>query len=107
MGQPVSGNVPGCIALEDSNGGSACANALEPLFQCVAIECASCKSQTDFNNCEAAAKMTGGGCASYYSAADSPCGTDLAASGVGVTKCGYGTSSELPDVINVICGSGP
>jgi hypothetical protein len=106
-GAPVSGNVPGCIALEDAMGGPACAAQLEPLMQCVAIACGNCKDQTSFSNCEKAARASGGACGSLSSAAESPCSTYLDGNGVGVSKCGYGTSNELEDVINVICGQGP
>jgi hypothetical protein len=107
MGSPVSGNVPGCIALADPNGGPACATQLEPLMQCIAVACPNCGDQTSFANCEKAARASGGVCGSLSSAAQSPCATYLGSSGVGVTKCGYGTSNELVDVINVICGTGP
>jgi len=107
MGAPVSGNVPGCIALEDPMGGPACANVLEPVMQCVAAACGTCSDQTSFANCEKAARASGGICGTVSAAADSPCATYMGTNGIGVTKCGYGTSSELPDVINVICGSGP
>jgi len=40
-------------------------------------------------------------------AAASPCSAYLGSNGIGVTKCGYETSSQLTDVINVICGQGP
>jgi hypothetical protein len=106
-GHPVSGNVPGCIALEDSMGGPACANDLEPLMQCVAAACPNCPDQTTFDNCEKAAKSTGGVCATLSSAVGSSCAADLGSNGVGLSKCGYGSSNQLTDVINVICGSGP
>jgi hypothetical protein len=107
MGAPVSGNVPGCIALEDSMGGPACAAQLEPVMQCIAIACGSCSDQTSFTNCEKAAKASGGACGSLAASAQSPCAAELGANGVGVSKCGYGSPSELTDVINVICGTGP
>jgi hypothetical protein len=106
-GAPVSGNVPGCIALEDAMGGPACATALEPLMQCIAVACGTCSDQTSFSNCEHAARANGGACGSLSAAAHSPCATYLDGSGAGVSKCGYGTSNELEDVINVICGQGP
>lgn len=107
MGAPVSGNVPGCIALADAANGPACAQQLEPVMQCVALACNTCSNQQTFAACEKAARASGGACGNYSSAADSPCAGDLGSNGVGATKCGYGTSSELQDVINVICGSGP
>jgi hypothetical protein len=107
MGAPVSGNVPGCVALEDSMGGPACAEVLEPVMQCVAAACGTCADQTAFSNCEKTARASGGVCGTVSAAADSPCATDLASNGVASTKCGYGSSSELTDVINVICGQGP
>jgi hypothetical protein len=76
-------------------------------MQCLALACGNCTDQTSFNNCETAAKGNGGACGSLSSAAASPCSTYLASGGIGVTKCGYGTSSQLTDVINVICGQGP
>ncbi len=107
MGAPLSGNVPGCIALADANGGPQCAAQLEPLMQCLALACGNCSDQTSFNNCEKAARANGGTCGSLSAAADSPCSADLGTSGVGVSKCGYGTPNQLTDVINVVCGSGP
>ena len=106
-GAPLSGNVPGCIALSDANGGPQCAAQLEPLMQCLALACGTCSDQTSFNNCEKAAKANGGTCGSLAAAAESPCSAYLGSNGAGVTKCGYGTSSQLSDVINVVCGSGP
>jgi len=107
MGGPVGGNVPGCIALADPTNGPACAVQFEPVIQCVALACAECADQQSFSNCEAAARATTGACAGVSSAAQTLCANDLGSNGVGVTKCGYGTSNELPDVINVICGAGP
>lgn len=106
-GNPVSANVPGCIALEDSSGGPMCAAVLEPLMQCVALACASCTSQSAFSACEAATKASNGACGTYASAAQSPCANYVGTNGVGVTKCGYGTGNELADVLNVVCGAGP
>lgn len=106
QGQPVSGNVPGCIALTDPANGPQCAAQLEPLMQCVALACGMCTDQTSFSNCEKAAKASGGACGDYASNAQMPCAAALASGGVGVTKCGYGTPNELQNTINVICGSG-
>jgi hypothetical protein len=105
---PVSSNVPGCIALADPTNGPACAEQLEPLMQCVAEACGfACTDQTSFSSCEQAVRASGGACGNLASAAQMPCATDMASSGVGVAKCGYGTQNELQEVINVICGTGP
>lgn len=104
-GKPVSGNVPGCVALTDPANGPACATQLEPLMQCVAAACGTCTDQTTFSSCEHVARGSGGVCASLSSAAAMPCAGDMGSNGVGVTKCGYGTTNELQDVINVICGA--
>jgi len=106
-GAPLSGNVPGCIALVDANAGPQCATQLEPLMQCLALACGSCSDQTSFSNCEAASKANGGPCGSLAASAESPCSSYLGSNGLGVTKCGYNTSNQLTDVINVVCGSGP
>lgn len=106
-GKPVSGNVPGCIALADPANGPACAQQLEPVMQCVALACGTCNNQQTFSACEKAARASGGACGMFSSAADSPCASALGSNGVGVTKCGYGTMNELSDVIDVICGTGP
>lgn len=106
-GRPISGNVPGCIALADTANGPACATQLEPLMQCVAAACGTCSDQTSFSSCEKAARASGGVCGNFSSVAEMPCAGDMAANGVAANKCGYGTQSELADVINVICGAGP
>ncbi|HEX8793028.1 MAG TPA: hypothetical protein VF765_18920 [Polyangiaceae bacterium] len=106
-GKPVSGNVPGCVAIADPTNGPACAAQLEPLMQCVAVACGMCTDQASFSSCEQAARASGGVCGSLSSAAKMPCAGDMGSNGVGLTKCGYGTQNELQDVINVICGTGP
>lgn len=106
-GRPAGSNVPGCIALEDSTNGPACAAQLEPLMQCVAYACESCPDQTSFTDCDNAVSGNGGLCGDLASSAQMPCANDLGQNGVAATKCGYGSPSELTAVINVICGSGP
>jgi hypothetical protein len=96
----VGGNLPGCIALEDTTNGPACAAELEPLVQCQAFGCNTCDSQMSYDDCIMA--VNAGACMSYLNAVQTPCMMDLADGGVFFTKC-----SDDSAIINVICGTGP
>jgi hypothetical protein len=96
----IGSNYPGCIALEDTTNGVACATDLEPLVQCQSFACGTCTTQTDYDNCITA--VNAGACMSYLTPVQTACATDFADGGVLDTKCD--TDQE---VLNVICGTGP
>ena len=97
----IGSNLPGCIALEDKTGGTTCADALEPFYQCTSYACATCTDEPTYEACQTAATATGGACASESTATQSACTADFSDAGVGNTTCGTDTST-----IDVICGSG-
>jgi hypothetical protein len=99
----LGANTPGCIALADPTNGPACAASLEPLLQCETQACntAACNmgNATAYDNCISESQM--GACATQY-ASSADCAPDYADGGAATTKC-----ATDPDILDVICGSGP
>ncbi len=95
-------NVAGCIALTDTSGGTACAQALQPLEECDDVACANCfstmASPTSISQCQTTAET--GACASYLSQVDSSCVNDFADGGA------VNTCSNVTYLLNRFCGTG-
>jgi hypothetical protein len=95
-------NVAGCIALTDTSGGTACAQALQPLEECDDVACTDCFSTSataaSIDQCESAAET--GACASYLSQTDSSCANDFADGGAA------NTCSTATYILNLFCGTG-
>jgi hypothetical protein len=95
-------NVAGCIALTDASGGTACAQALQPLEECDDVACTDCLSTnadaTSTDQCETSAES--GACASYVASVNSLCTADFADGGAG------NTCSDPTYILNRFCGTG-
>ncbi len=99
----VAVNTPGCIALADPANGAACANALEPLFQCEVAACGSADCRTAmpsvYQSCETTSEK--GACATYDMASQTSCTSEYTDGGAAVTAC-----ATTAQVLDRICGSG-
>jgi hypothetical protein len=94
-----------CIELFDPTHGTACAKAVDGIYGCMTIACNSCPA-ADFQDCESAAMMGLGPCASYSEDVSSACLPDLRDGGPFDT-CNPSEEGPDPDyeyIISLICG---
>ena len=100
----IGPNYPGCIAIKDTTGGTACAQAYWAFYQCLdATGCLlTCTTTAAFQTCEQTVATGSGACASKYTAQQTACAADFADGGVG----NGGVCSNDTEVLSVICGNG-
>jgi hypothetical protein len=103
-------NYGACVELLDPTGGAHCAQPLDALTDCDAVECEDCTALLPYPQCVGIANGAGGFCGSFAQDVQSECSADLANGGV-VDRCQPGAASgELdPDwevVIGLVCVGG-
>jgi hypothetical protein len=103
-------NYDACIQLTDTTNGPTCAPLDFALTICDEAACDQCATTgSALSGCLTAVEGTGGGCASYLAAAQTPCMTDVADGGA-LSQCSPGASTMKQDpdwtlIINLVCGS--
>jgi hypothetical protein len=100
----VGVNTPGCIALADPDGGTACAVGLEPFFQCESQACGSadCRAADAAVYLNCLNESQAGACATQY-ASSAACAAAYSDGGAAV---GTGRCSTPELVVDRICGTG-
>jgi hypothetical protein len=106
----IGPNYTACIQLTDPTNGPTCAPLYQAAVGCNDVGCDACTTDADYTKCLGIVDGTSGGCASYISAATSPCMTDLGDGGVASTMCSPGAATMKVDpnytfIINLVCGT--
>jgi hypothetical protein len=106
----IGPNYGACIQLTDPTNGPTCAPLYQAAVGCNDVGCDACTSDATYESCLSTLDKTGGGCASYITAATSPCMTDLGDGGVAATMCSPGAATMKVDpnytfIINLVCGT--
>jgi hypothetical protein len=101
IGDAITLNTAGCIALVDPTGGMACGDAYQRLANCVSNACYDCAGASDalIQQCGTNAVALSATCYSYWQTYNSACSADLADGGIGTRLC-----SDPTSIVTEYCG---